>query len=342
MNRPLKFKDFPEIPEFKRYRGSKCTIEQEITQKIFGRQIIMPQEENTLKLCIAFYKYLIPLLKNIKFRNYNPQELLDFREYYLYVFNSLALIHNTLTSTYLYRVVRNASYELKNHQSITEVSKLKYPPLKIVQENRLYNRANNQNFNLFYGGDCLNTALRELHAEKGEVITASIWQALDPEKPITIFPIVYGQEAMIVNAYLAELNKKFSELKNRPNDALLIEYFEVVFSFLADEFSKEVTDPMEYYLSALYSERVFEKREKEWTFDGIYYPSVKNKFSYFNLALRPTYLDNNYRLSKILEIGVGETFYERKVDQYELEEISCLKPIYIREPKFFNSAKIIW
>ncbi|MEJ2901628.1 hypothetical protein WAE58_04305 [Pedobacter panaciterrae] len=342
MKRPLHFKHLPEIPVEKRYAEVSSTPEQKITQKIFKGSAISPTEEQTLKTCLKYYNTLIPLLKELRFKDFDSQELADFKDYYYYAFNSLSLISNGVTVSDLYRVVKNISYALPNYKSICETKYLTYPPLDVVKKNNVYNRANNPNFNLFYGADSINSALRELHPEKGEIVTVGIWTALYPEKEIICFPITHGTGARLVHPQLESLHTEFQKLKTKPHQSLLIEYFDTILDFLADEFSKPISDPRDYYLSALYAEQIFELEDPNWTYNGIYYPSVQNKFKYFNVAVRPDYFDNNFALRKIIEIGVGETFYNQDIEYRHPEEITFIKPVYIRSPKCFNNTDINW
>lgn len=318
-----KFKDFPEIPEPKKWNELGRTQEQILTKKILDGIVLSISEENELEECFDFYGVLIPMLKKLDFRTLENEEIEKFKKYYLYAFNYLVLAANDLWVSNLYRLVENKAVSGKNER-LRNQSFLSYPPLDVVSSKRLFNRANTPEFNVFYATDSIDNALLELKPEPGNLVSVGIWVPMknNPLKLIS-YPISHNPLAIEVNPEVRKGFIAFQKAK-KENHPLLMRFMEIMFGFISDEFAKPVVNPISYYYSAIFAESIFRLSEATYQYDCILYPSVGNKFKVENLAIKPEIIDKKFKLERVLEFEIVNTFYQKEPPRKEQNEITVV------------------
>ncbi|MFM9827103.1 hypothetical protein [Flavobacterium sp.] len=314
------FKDFPEIPPEKRWQeNSLMSTEQEIAMKFLNQQHVSKKEEGTFKKILQFYKVLNEKLQSLDYTSLSDVERELFKGYILYAFNYLPIISNNLTIFTTYRMVINESVLDKNER-ITNSKYLKHPTLEIVQEIRLYNRANSTNTTVFYSSESIDTNLKELRPPLNKLITIGVWRPKSNRKFLS-YAISHGKEAIKNNAGVAKATKAFEELKPY-NSPLFIEYIENYFNLLGREFSKTVSHNSEYLMSSTFSELILHGKGSDTNFECIIYPSVGNNFKTDNIAMRIDVFENDFYLEKVIEFEITEAFYDDPSIADEADEIT--------------------
>lgn len=100
--------------------------------------------------------------------------------------------------------------------------------------------------------------------------------------------------------------------------------------FIAEQFAKEISSDMDYYITARYSNQILHKTEIK----GIIYPSIRYLYKGFNYALSPQlFEDNSLQLEDVSEYKV--VFDESDITKY---------PIIIKQYSTcrFDGDNILW
>jgi len=106
----IKFRDFPEIHYSKRWREGRInTKEHEISFKLMSNEKLDVSEIQILAELFAFYNNFGEKIDNFDFSSLKPSDLLNFRNYIIYVFNFFVEIANEVRFTEVYRIVKNES-----------------------------------------------------------------------------------------------------------------------------------------------------------------------------------------------------------------------------------------
>ncbi len=337
------FRNLPEIPEHKRWNGkSNMTLEQIIAFKLLHKQPITKNEEEIFTDLATFYSELNDKLINLDYSLFNPSDFDNFKNYIFYAFNYTALISNKLTILQTYRLVVNEWVCGKNER-IRNIDFIKYPSLDIVKKANKLNRANTLNTNVFYSAQNIDTSLMELRPPLNKLITVGVWKPKSNKEFIS-YPISHSEEAAKVNEGVAKAKSAFDDHENF-NSALFLNYTRYYFELFGREFTKRVTNHYEYLISALFSESIFENQGNSNTdvnYDCIIYPSVGNGYKTDNLAMRPTVLDNDFYLEKVIEFEVEHEFYDKPYVLTHPENITLakIKNVYITNK--FDKGEIIW
>ena len=93
------------------------------------------------------------------------------------------------------------------------------------------------------------------------------------------------------------------------------------------------------------SERVLSVRNdpnKSFNFDCIIYPSVGNNFVTDNFAIHPDTIDKKFRLYKIIEFEIEETYYEKEYKINHPEIITLAKVKNVSYAKKIIGKQIVW
>ena len=115
------------------------------------------------------------------------------------------------------------------------------------------------------------------------------------------------------------------------------------FNVLNHEFSKPISNKKEYLVSSLFSERIFEERESEWTYDCIVYPSVGDEYSQSNFAINPKVVDSRLHLVKAFEFEIIAIFYDKKANMDNPRKLSVAKARVLKESKYIHTdGRIEW
>lgn len=339
------FRDLPTIPDYKKWvDGSYTTIEQDIAFKLLNKKPISPEEEKIFSELAGFYENLDKKLRELNYTTFTTGDFENFKNYIFYAFNYIALVTNDLTVMQTYRLVVNEHVTQKN-EPITDVTFLKYPKIEVVKKLNKFNRANTPNSTVFYSAENLDTALKEIRPPLNKLVTVGIWKPKDSNKKLVSFPILHSEDAINVSEGVQKATKAFEEHGNF-NSSLFMNYMRYYFKIFGREFTKKVSHHYEYYISSLFSERIFDQTKganKEFKYDCIVYPSVGNDFITENLAIHPDSLDNDFKLTEVFEFEIEESYYDKK---YVLQHPSVISLAKIkglkRAKKIDEKGQIEW
>lgn len=220
--------------------------------------------------------------------------------------------HMTLTNAFpkVERLTINRKV-VGSNQRIREISKLKYPPKEFVKN---FGRCNLDNQSVLYSTFNRLTAMKEMKPQIGDLVTRTTWECSE-NKVLTICPIFKKQplKTNFINQNTFEINQLYErEIRSVP--VRLAEGMDVLMEFTAEEFTKSVdsNNPHDYFISAYLADRMFTELQSGKV-DAIYYPSVKEKLSFENLAIKATSFDRNYKLTKASEsIFISHVHGEKK------------------------------
>lgn len=338
-----KFKDFPTIPESKRWADNHWTPEQDITRRLIEKESVSEEELKTLGQAIEFYNKLIPKLKNLDIGSLNTSELDELTGYFEYAFNHILMVRNDIHVTGFFRLVKNSSVPTEKGK-IRDQKYLAYPPIEIVKKRNEFNRANTPDYNLLYVTDSFDSALLELKPESGEYVSIGVWVPKTGKITLTGYPVTHNPMAVQVNPDAQKGYLAFQDLKNH-NHPLLMKFMETIFSFISDEFAKPVNNHWEYFFSAKFSERMLKvlHKQEDWKYDCVIYPSVGNRYSVDNIAILPESFDNKFKLEKVIQFKVTDTQYNSTPPRNHPEEITVVKYDNIEKTDWIEkSGYIVW
>lgn len=301
--------DFPKIPNSKKWHTDKhLTDEQIITSKLIDGKQITIEEETKLKESIEFYKELSQKIRKFDFSLINSIE--EFQDYFLFVYNYSVLYLNDLQVKRLFRLVENVSI-LGKEERIRWQKDLSYPTLEKVKKIGKFNRANTANSNVFYASISLDTAIGEIKPQEGKLVTIGVWEPKS-DRLLKSYPILHNPQEVKADSVTGKRYFVFEEQKKKSHP-LLFQFMESYFSVLSHEFAKPVNNDIDYLISALFSERIFQLiDDTKWKFDCIVYPSVENEYTMDSIAIKPEVIDSNFKLLKVLEFKITNTYYKNR------------------------------
>jgi len=183
---------------------------------------------------------------------------------------------------------------------LKSVSQLRYPPKEIAHKID-YNRASLKGKCVMYAGTMGMLPITvEVKPKEGQLITRSKWQFNGKRKLKTIV-ICQDKELAILNFEVLyndykEYVKCLSAMQ--PNNRAVVE---AVNAFIIKAFTRSVNpeNRQGYIMSALISEYFYTLAEDP--VDAIYYPSVANKGSSMNIAIKPEVVDELFDLIEVNE-----------------------------------------
>ncbi|WP_017259283.1 hypothetical protein [Pedobacter arcticus] len=206
--------------------------------------------------------------------------------------------HLVMTDVFpeIHRLTINKRVIGKNKR-IREINFLKYPPKEMVSK---YGRCNNPKQSILYSSFLNFTAMNESQPRVGDLITKSVWK-VKGNQTLTYCPIFKNQplDKNIINPRTFEINKIYQEkLKQYPEN--IREQIDLLVQFIADVFTKRIHPDrhLDYLFSAYFSNKILYEFENQ-EIEAIFYPSVKDKLSFENLAIKPNVFDNKYELVEV-------------------------------------------
>lgn len=331
----------PPIPNSKLFIDNVTTEERIAVSHCLTNKSPDEKYLSIVKSTIEFYKKCFTHLKQIDLCNLTDSQHESLLEYLNLVLNTSPIINNDVAVELIYRVTIVREKFLENGK-IRDTKFLSYPPLEVVIENGVYNRANTPSATLFYASLLPQVAIRETHPSEGQRIILSTWQNKS-QKSLNAYPICLT--GGIQNEYADRNNYAFEEICKALHPTIA-EWMECFFSFFSSEFIKESapTSPKryDYLFSALFSDRLlqpFPENSNMASFDCIVYPSVAWNHIPDNLAIIPDVINKNiYSLINAKEYVVLDTWYDKKIDlsQYPAN----LK--FIRQSVAFENNHIYW
>lgn len=186
---------------------------------------------------------------------------------------------------------------LGSNKRIREIKHLKYPPADKVSK---YGRCNFPKQSVLYASLLQMTAMNETQPRIGDLITESVWR-VKGNQPLKYCPIFKNQpkEENVINPRTFEINQEYNK-KVREYPDYIREQIDALVQFVADAFTKKVhpNADLDYIFSAYFSNKIFTDFE-DGTIEAIYYPSVKDRLSFENLAIKSNVFDDKYVLVEV-------------------------------------------
>jgi hypothetical protein len=332
---------FPPIPLFKKWKNNNTTEEQLLTARILKGHSPTGGEEDTMWKIVYFYTDFIKTLQGCSYKLL-ASDLANFKRYFRYAINSFPLVQTTVHADPIIRMVNNESV-LKARTVIPNQSFLSYPSKDLVKKMNVYNRANTPDFNIFYGGRSIDAVLNELKPTTGDLVTLGVWKMRDSSKPLDVYTIDHHDAAIGANDVARMGYNQFVSIAEKGHPLMYL-YMQTLFGFISDEFARPANHHTDYLISAIFSEYILAQLDlPNWNYDAIAYPSVGNKFSLHNLAIKPRVIDENYYLSQAVQFEIESTQYHLPgvVDRWNA--ITLVKPANIKSTdKIQQSGEILW
>jgi hypothetical protein len=315
------------------------TPEQRSFDKLVNKQTLTEEENKTLLEAISFYEICYSFLKSIDLSSITDSEAIQITEFLNKVFNIELLVQNDISFKFLFRVtiVRD---EFIDQGKVRDTKYLTHPPLELVQETGVYNRANSPNTTVFYASFEENVALRETKPPKGSRIIISKWKNKLDRKFIS-YPLMNNES--VKNEALESSTKAFKEAKKIMHEHMY-KINDLLLKFLSSEFVKDkpIISPKryEYLYSSFFAEQVLsgkipEDPAKET--DLIVYPSVAYNHKEDNVAVAPRSMQD-LEIVEATEYLVKETHYDKPTN---IEEIAADLE-FIRTSWWIEDDYIIW
>lgn len=346
MKRPkwqIKFKDLPIIPKSKRWiNGDPETMEHRISKKLFAELPITKEEEEIMKELTLFYEILSKSLESVDYTTFTKQDFKNFKNYIFYAFNYTVILTNRLTVFQTFRMVINENV-LGEKKSLNKKRFLSYPPEHVVKEINKFNRANTPGSSVFYGSETIDGALNELKPQVGDLVSVGVYEPVR-EKKFIAYPISHSEQGYGVNEQSTCAMEAFKELKGKQSK-LLADFIEPYLHILGHEFSKTVKHHYEYLISSLFSEKIlsaYTLKNTRFDIECIVYPSVGHKFLASNLAIRKDVFKRDFKLTKVREFVITETFYDDIFDNPIPDQIKVVGYKDHKETTTFDGNEIIW
>ncbi|WP_370402898.1 hypothetical protein, partial [Tenacibaculum dicentrarchi] len=188
---------------------------------------------------------------------------------------------------------------LGTNKRIRNIDFLKYPPAEKVNR---YGRCNLKKESIFYGAPMITTALSEMRPKVGELVTKSIWKVKE-KHTFKICPIFHIQPTNgTMNPHSFEMEQSFYEDVNKNFKGKTKEAVINLTKFIAFHFSKNVNpdNDRDYIFSAFFANKLLNELDGG-TIEGILYPSVKEKLSFENVALKADVFDKYFEIDEVSE-----------------------------------------
>lgn len=213
------------------------------------------------------------------------------------VFSTFFALERPEVITEIQRVTVNRRI-LGRNARLPNISLIKYPPADKVAK---YGRCNLQKSSVLYAGFNYLTILSELKPEAGDLITVSHWENVE-STPMRCFSVIGHQPPGSVNLGTWHVREAF-EQQVQQFPPHLRELFTLQVEFLADAFSRLVQpgSHLNYLFSAFFAGKVLGPEIKG---EAIIYPSVQQRLSFDNIAIKAAVFDKLFRLKEAKEMIV--------------------------------------
>ncbi len=184
-----------------------------------------------------------------------------------------------------------------SNKRIHDIKLLKYPPASKVTK---YGRCNLPGQSVLYASFLSFTALNEMKPKVGDLITETTWR-VKGNQSLSYCPIFKNQpvKEKFINPRTRELNLLYhNKIKIYPLNVQ--KQIDTLIQFVTDAFTKRVhpNNHFDYIFSAYFSDKIFHDFE-DGKIEAIYYPSVQEKLSFENVAIKPDVFDKKYELIKV-------------------------------------------
>lgn len=220
-----------------------------------------------------------------------------------------------------------------SNKRIKNISLLKYPPAHVVKK---YGRCNLPNQSVFYGTFAWMIAINEMRPDYGDLITKTIWLNKN-NILLKYFPIFLNQpDGNFINPRTMKYADDFINQIARMFHENARDHVLGLSQFISDSFAKRVDtqNDRDYLFSAYFSNKILYDFERG-QIDAILYPSVKEKLSFENIAIKPSAFDKVYELSEVRESIVVQVPSQRDKG-YFMEVIAECKSFD------YSTGEILW
>ncbi len=220
-----------------------------------------------------------------------------------------------------------------HNRRIHDIKFLKYPPSEKVKK---YGRCNLPGQSVLYASFLAFTALNEMKPRVGDLITETTWRA-KRDQSLTYCPIFKNQplKEKFINPRTLELNQLYqNKLNIYPKNVQ--QQIDAFVQFVTDTFTKRVhpNSHLDYIFSAYFSNKIFHDFE-DGKIEAIYYPSVQEKLSFENVAIKPEVFDKKFELAEVYD-SVVVTDPSNGRGGYTMEGLGECKSFD------FASGKVLW
>lgn len=176
-----------------------------------------------------------------------------------------------------------------SNKRLHSLADLRYPPRDIIKKID-YNRASLKEQTIFYAGNAELHITIETKPTQGQLITTSTW-VLNKGSVINLLVICQDEELALANPneLLNDYNEYVHSMQQlTPNTKDVVV---AVYAFIIKAFTRKVnpSNRQGYLFSALLADLFFNLPNNP--VDAIYYPSVPNKGSAMNIAIKPDIVD---------------------------------------------------
>lgn len=234
----------------------------------------------------------------------------------------------------LHRITINRNV-VGTNKRIWNIDQLKYPPADKVTK---YGRCNFPKQSVFYGAMFDMTCINELRPKVGDLVTHSVWKVKHDNAGLVYCPIFKNQPPNykgVVNPRSMEYNDIYvKQLESFPQT--IQSQIDTLVQFIADAYTKDVkqSNHLDYIFSAYFSNKILHQFENG-AIDAVYYPSVKDKLTFENIAIKPDVFDRKYYLAEVKENFVVQDLSSGKGGHFAHGISDCKSFDY-------TSGKILW
>lgn len=278
------------------------------------------------------FKALLDYLKQLSEDGINSlieKPLLKMLDLSLPFFTNLVLIGEFRE---LKRITINKNVVGQNKR-IYDIKFLKYPPAEKIKK---YGRCNYPGQSVLYASFLAFTALNEMKPRVGDLITETTWRA-KRNQTLKYCPIFKNQplKEKFINPRTLDLNRLYkNKIKTYPENVR--KQIDAFVQFVTDSFTKRVysKNHYDYIFSAYFSDKIFHHFE-DGDIEAIYYPSVQEKLSFENVAIKPEVFDKKFELTEVHD-SVVVTDPSNGRGGYMMEGLGECKSFD------FASGKVLW
>jgi hypothetical protein len=327
------------IPYFKQFKD-RFTEEQNLLSRCIQESSPSEDDLQLLNEATEFNRACFKQLKEIDLTTLNDKQYFRLKDYLRYVYSASPCIFNDVTPDIVYRVTIVVDKFLEEGK-LRQSNYLSYPPLEVVRQRGVFNRANGPDRTLFYAAEREDVAIREMKPKTGSRIILSSWKN-KTGMPLNCFPICLTAG---INNKMADRASYAFEMIAEKMHSQVAEWMKIMFEFLASEFIKE-SDPInpkryDYLFSATFADMMlqgFPESSNVRDYDAIVYPSVAWNHLPNNLAILPPVIDSKFSLVEAKEFEVLETWYEKDIP---LDQIP-VNLLFWRNAVGFSNGCITW
>lgn len=258
-------------------------------------------EKVDIKRLIDFYYKQIDFFRRTVPSTLTSNECLALESHFRKVFDASFLLLVDLMSNTFYRSVVNRKIVGTNTR-IGRIEHVINPSIEIIKSIGKYGRANTPENSILYLSNSESETMTENEYQVGDLITVSIWKQV---RDFKVLPIVLEFDYSYPHDFINRTVKAYDNLSLKM-DSQFIGLIKEIHGFIGSEFSKSVTNHLDYLYTANFSYNIFKNaiESKDKSPIAIVYPGVKCDYKYFNIAFEPSLYKDYVCLHEIKEIRI--------------------------------------